>query len=274
MKRYLFISLCLFFLAMGCSRQKAECLVYDSDTCLVRACHEGEQHDKLLSEANYKAGDQLFKMNVINRELRDGNCAVKDSKTNCYYSNEQFEKAASETKCEMKDPKLCVAETACEAEPQRTGWAIYTIWDKQTKFFATESEREDYLKSDEIVQLEWDEEDPIRKELSLPDNTIFVTQKIDSELQAKIKDVFAKAPASCVKSFGYYINVMTFTAYDSSADEDIECPGFDEYHTDDLYAIQSQDISVKYYINKYDFEYALRYLECKNMKNERWCINE
>lgn len=58
---------------------------------------------------------------------------------------------------------------------------------------------------------------------------------------------------------------------DALVDAEIECPSLDLSKVNDLFVIQVQGVSVRIYINKYDFDYALRYLECKDMKNDRWC---
>lgn len=259
---------------MGCSRQKSDCLVFDSDTCLVRVCLNEEQSNQDLIKAGYKAGDSLYRIDVIEREQSEGNCVIKSTKTTCYVVPEQFEKTVSELKCERKDPKLCVAESTCETTKQAPTWPVYTIWDKQIKSFSSEAEREEFLKSDGIVPVKLDDEDPIRKELSLPEDTVFMTKNIRQELQEKIKENYASAPGACVKEFYYYLKVMMTMTYDAQEDEEIECSPLDESKLNDLFVIQFQDISANIYMNKYDFEYGMRYHECKNMKNDHWCIVE
>lgn len=166
-----------------------------------------------------------------------------------------------------QDPKLCVVESACdEANKEDLGWVVYSIWDKQVKSFPTEADRKTYINSDEkIVEVAIDEEDSIRQELSLPENSIFITKKIRQELQSMVNERFAGRPSACVTIFDNYIQVMTAMPYDAEADEAIECPWLEQSEVNDLFVIQFQDISVKIYINKYDFDYALRYLVCKKM---------
>lgn len=269
-----YLSFILLTLAWtGCSRQKAECLAFDPDTCLVRTCIHDEQPNQDLVKAGYKTGDSLYRIDAVEREQNGGDCVVKSTKTTCYDSLEQFEKNASELKCEKKDPKLCVVESPCETVVHhKPTWPVYTIWDKQVKSFSSEAEREEYLKSDEIALVELDEEDPIRKELSLPEDTIFITKNIHQELLAKIKENFASTPAACIEGFDYHINVMTAMTYDAQADKEIECPWLDEDKLNGLFVIKLQDISVRIFLNKYDFEYAVRFLECKNMKNDHLCV--
>ena len=271
-----FVFILLGLSGMGCSCQKAECLVFDSDTCLVRTCIQNEQPNQELPKAGYKTGDHLYRIDVVEWEQTDGDCVIKNTKTTCYDSLELFEKTASEVNCEKKDPKLCVVESACDkANKEDPGWVVYSIWDKQVKSFPTEEDRKTYINSDEkIVEVAIDEDDPIRKELSLPENSIFITKKIRQELQSMVNERFAGRPSACVKIFDNYIQVMTAMPYDAEADEVIECPWLEQSEVNDLFVIQAQDISVKIYINKYDFDYALRYFECKNMTNDHWCIVE
>ena len=62
---------------------------------------------------------------------------------------------------------------------------MYSIWDKQIKSFLTEDDRKAYVNSDEkFVEVAIDEDDSIRKELSLPENSIFITKIIRQELQS------------------------------------------------------------------------------------------
>lgn len=259
---------------MGCSRQKAECLAFDSETCLVRTCIQNEQPNQALAKAGYKTGDHLYRIDVVEREQTGGDCVIKSTKTTCYDSLELFEKTSSEVNCEKKDPKLCVVESTCDkANKQEPGWAVYSIWDKQMKSFPTEEERKTYVNSDDmIVEVAIDEDDPIRKELSLPENSIFITKVIRQELQSKVNERFASIPSACVTVFDNYILVKTdVVSYDAQTDAEIECPSLDLSKVNDLFVIQVQGVSVRIYINQYDFDYALRYLDCKNMKNDHWC---
>ena len=149
---------------------------------------------------------------------------------------------------------------------------MYSIWDKQIKSFLTEDNRKAYVNSDEkFVEVAIDEDDSIRKELSLPENTIFITKNIRQELQSKVNESFASTPSACVTVFDNYILVKTAVTYDAQAEAEIECPALDLSKVNDLFVIQVQGIRVRIYMNKYDFDYALRYLECKDMKNDRWC---
>ncbi len=257
----------------GCSRQKAECLAFDSDTCLVRTCIQNEQPNQELAKAGYKTGDHLYRIDVVEREQTGGDCVVKSTKTTCYDSLELFEKTASELNCEKKDPKLCVVESTCDkANKQEPGWAVYSIWNKQMKSFPTEDDRKTYISSDKMIaEVAIDEEDPIRKELSLPENTIFIKKIIRQELQAKVDERFASTPSACVTVFDNYILIKTVMTYDEDANEEIECPSLDMSKVNDLFVIQVQGFSVRIYMNKYDFDYDVRYLECKNMKNDHWC---
>lgn len=81
----------------------------------------------------------------------------------------------------------------------------------------------------------------------------------------------ASTPSACVTIFDNYIQVKTAVTCDALVDAEIECPSLDLSKVNDLFVIQVQGVSVRIYINKYDFDYALRYLECKDMKNDRWC---
>lgn len=66
---------------------------------------------------------------------------------------------------------------------------MYSIWDKQIKSFLTEDDRKAYVNSDEkFVEVAIDEDDSIRKELSLPENSIFITKIIRQELQSKVNE--------------------------------------------------------------------------------------
>ena len=66
---------------------------------------------------------------------------------------------------------------------------MYSIWDKQIKSFLTEDNRKAYVNSDEkFVEVAIDEDDSIRKELSLPENSIFITKIIRQELQSKVNE--------------------------------------------------------------------------------------
>ncbi len=66
---------------------------------------------------------------------------------------------------------------------------MYSIWDKQIKSFLTDDDRKAYVNSDEkFVEVAIDEDDSIRKELSLPENSIFITKIIRQELQSKVNE--------------------------------------------------------------------------------------